>query len=224
MYSPAVGACAPAFSAAINHQSVQKLFGFDLRCIQPSAMASQYTFIVTTKPATKANQLRSEITFGATSSNATVKTILTNSQMNKPAKAEPGWVRRICRLKALTNTTAGITTATVPQADDAASRNSPVTQPVISAKNTPTPACKNKTCHGDDIGLFCRQVWACSAVRGLNSGSRPSSAASGSWSVVPVFRGEAILVISNDTEVTYTAIAAKPTIIRRNPCVLGFFA
>ncbi len=86
-------------------------------------MASQYTFIVTTKPATKANQLSSEITFGATRSSAMVKTILTNSQTNKPAKAVPGCASRICRDNALTNTTAGITTATAPQATDAASRN-----------------------------------------------------------------------------------------------------
>lgn len=83
-------------------------------------MANQYTFIVTTKPATKANQFRSETTLGATKSNATVKMILTNSHTNKPTKAEPGWVRRICLLKALTNTTAGITTATEPQATEAA--------------------------------------------------------------------------------------------------------
>ena len=53
-------------------------------------MASQYTLIVTTKPATRASQLKFEITFGATKSNTTVKIILTNSQKNKPTKTALG--------------------------------------------------------------------------------------------------------------------------------------
>ena len=112
-------------------------------------MASQYTFIVTTKPATKASQLKSEITLGAAKSSATVKTILTNSHTIRPIKAEPGWVRRICRLKARTNTTAGITTATEPQAEDAASLHSPVNSPVKSASKAPTPTCKSSTRQGE---------------------------------------------------------------------------
>ena len=51
-------------------------------------MASQYTFIVTTKLVTKASQLKLGITLGATKSSATVSTILTNSHTNKPAKAD----------------------------------------------------------------------------------------------------------------------------------------
>ena len=53
-------------------------------------MANQYIFIVTTKLATKANQLKLEITLGATRSSATVNAILTNSHTIKPTKAEPG--------------------------------------------------------------------------------------------------------------------------------------
>ena len=83
-------------------------------------MASQYTFVVTTKLATKASQLKSGITLGATKSSATVKTILTNSHTNNPTKADFGLPNCICRLKALTNTMAGMTTATTPQATEAA--------------------------------------------------------------------------------------------------------
>jgi len=203
MYSPAVGACAPAFSADINHQSVQKNFGLDLRCIQPSAMASQYTFIVTTKLATKATQLSSEITLGATRSNATVKMILTNSHTNKPTKAEPGWVRRICRLKALTKTTPGITTANAPQATETAKCPCPVTHPVSNAITAPTPACNHNTRQGEVCTWSCRQAWASSAVKGLNSGANTSSTAS-----VDVYRtlacgDEVILTISNYIQVTH---------------------
>lgn len=115
-------------------------------------MASQYTFIVTTKLATKANQFRSEITLGATKSNATVKTILTNSHTNKATKAEPDGIRRICRPKALTNTMAGITTANAPQATEAAKFICPVTHAVAKAIKAPMPACNHTTRQGDDCG------------------------------------------------------------------------
>ena len=54
-----------------------------------SHMATQYTFIVTTKPASKASQFNSLTNRGAASSIATVITTLTNSQTKNPIKAEP---------------------------------------------------------------------------------------------------------------------------------------
>jgi len=52
-------------------------------------MATQYTFIVTTKPASSANQFNCTINLGAATNMATVKAIFTISQTKKPANAEP---------------------------------------------------------------------------------------------------------------------------------------
>jgi hypothetical protein len=201
-----------------------------LRCIQPSAIASQYTFIVTTKPATRASQLKSETTLGATKSSATVKMTLTSSQTNRPTKAAPACGCRICRAKALTKTTPGTTTDTTPQATDAASRNWPLTKPVSAAATAPTNNCKTRTRQGEVKGLRCRQAVACSGVRGLKSGSRPSSAESAcphevfalGGCAAPWPESSTIVLISNYTEVTQRS-SAKPTIIRRNPCQASFF-
>ena len=53
-------------------------------------MNTQTTFIVTTKPATRASQLKEAINFGAANNIATVKAILIASQKKNPAIAAPG--------------------------------------------------------------------------------------------------------------------------------------
>ena len=50
-------------------------------------MATQYTFIVTTKPASNASQLKFATSLGAATSIATVKAILTNSHTKNPTSA-----------------------------------------------------------------------------------------------------------------------------------------
>ncbi len=86
-------------------------------------MTTQDTFIVTTKPASKANQLSCEISNGEATRSTTVKRILTNSHTNRPAKAAPACARRACRTQARANTADGSTTATAPQATDDTSRH-----------------------------------------------------------------------------------------------------
>jgi hypothetical protein len=153
--------------------------------------ANQYTFIVTTKPASNANQLSSEITLGATASSATVKTTLTNSHINKPAKAALDEPNFICRANALANKAAGNTTAKPPQATDHIHAGRSLHTPTTSAKVAATATCIAKISHGEAVGFFIRQTCASCGVKGLNSGSGASSS-----SLVE------ILVISNYTEVT----------------------
>ena len=116
-----------------------------------------------------------------------------------------------------------MTTATEPQATEAAIPASPVTKPVSKTINTPTPACKPRTRQGEACGLFCRHACACATVKGLNSASSPSSASSSLLPRLSVCVDEAILTISNYNQVTHLANAAKPLIIRRNPCLFIFF-
>ena len=176
-------------------------------------MASQYTLIVTTKLATKASQLKSDITLGATKSNATVKTILTNSQVNKPTSAALGWATCICRLKALTNTMAGITTATTPQATEAANRCSSVNSHVSKTITTPTLACNPTMRHGMRAGFVSRQACASAAVRGLNSVSVTSSVALAFSLSGSAWEFEAMSVISIGTQVKHASSFAKPQIL-----------
>lgn len=75
-------------------------------------MATQYTFIATTKPANKANQLRSGTSLGAASSIATVNTTLTSSHTKNPASAAPA--TPACRDSPRTIKAAGTTTANAP--------------------------------------------------------------------------------------------------------------
>ncbi len=186
-------------------------------------MASQYTLIVTTKLATKASQLKSDINLGAAKSNTTVKTILTNSQANKPNIASFGWATCICRLKALTNTMAGITTATTPQATDAANLRSSVNSHVSKTIEPPKPACKATMRQGINAGFFSRQACASSAVRGLNSGSStPSTSLDFTWSGT-VWEFEAISVISMCTPVASASNVAKTRILYVKTRAFHFF-
>lgn len=77
-------------------------------------MAIQYTFIVTTKPATMASQLKSKTTLGAATNMATVKQTLTISHKKNPATAVPGFIDHTLLVKPRAKSAAGITTANDP--------------------------------------------------------------------------------------------------------------
>ena len=77
-------------------------------------MATQYTFIVTTKPASKASQFNPSTSLGAAKSIATVKAILTISQTKNPTSAAFPCVADFCRESPRANNAAGITTASAP--------------------------------------------------------------------------------------------------------------
>ena len=77
-------------------------------------MATQYTFIVTTRPTNMAGQLRSATSLGAANNIATVKAILTISQTKNPTSAAFPCVADFCRESPRANNAAGITTASAP--------------------------------------------------------------------------------------------------------------
>src|SRR6187402_2167636 len=108
MYSPAVGPCSAAFSAAIRYSSQSFL--------RPglSNTATQAAFIVTTKPTSIAGQLSAVISLGAAISIATDKAILTISQRKNPNTAVPGFREENLPVNPRANTAAGMTTAIAP--------------------------------------------------------------------------------------------------------------
>jgi hypothetical protein len=91
---------------------------------------------------------------------------------------------------------AGITTATTPQATEAANRRSSVNSHVSKTIKPPTPACKTTMRQGINAGFLSRQAFASSAVRGLNSGSATPSASLAFTMSGTGWEFEAISVIS----------------------------
>ena len=78
------------------------------------ARASQYAFIVTTKPASKASQSNCGTTLGAANNKAIVRATLANSQNRRLAMAEPECCRRVLRNMPRTHNSEGSTTANAP--------------------------------------------------------------------------------------------------------------
>ena len=77
-------------------------------------MAAQYTFIVTTKPASKASQFNSATNLGAANNIATVKAILTISHTKNPTSAAFPCAADFCLERPRANSAAGMTTASAP--------------------------------------------------------------------------------------------------------------
>ena len=171
MYSPAVGALFSACSTAdIYHQFFQIYLRESLRTGR-NHMAIQYTFIVTTKPASSANQFNCTISLGATNNMATVKTIFIISHTKKPTKAEPALAAFCCRASPRIKNAAGTTTANAPYPADQPANELPVRPQAAKATRHPTKICQTSTLQGDNTALAFNKMRASSALRGLNSGS-----------------------------------------------------
>ena len=76
--------------------------------------ATQYTFIVTTRPTRIAGQLRPHTSLGAATNIASVKPILTISHTKNPATAAPGLASATRLSKPRAKSAAGRTTANPP--------------------------------------------------------------------------------------------------------------
>lgn len=77
-------------------------------------MATQYTFIVTTKPTSNAGQLSGTTHLGAATNMATDKAILAISHKKNPNTAVPGLIEEKRPVKPRANRAAGKITARAP--------------------------------------------------------------------------------------------------------------
>lgn len=132
--------------------------------------------MVTTKPISNANQSRSITIRGARKSMATLTEILTKSHTKKPKLAVTAFVDENRLISPRANSAAGITTTNPPYAADQPALTRPLHPHANSATAAAATSCPATTHQGDSDGLRARKAWACSALRGADSGAASSSA------------------------------------------------
>lgn len=186
--------------------------------------ATQYTFIVSTRPTSNAGQLSSGTSLGAAAIRAIDEAILTISHNMNPTAAVPAFREEKRPVSPRAKMAAGITTASAPYPADHPTFCLPVSAQDASATTNPTTSCPATTHQGETGGFCSRSLRASCAVNRLKGGS--SSIVSGSGAIFFIgmprppsgLKFQNLLIISRNP-----GIFANPTVTSGYGCMSQVF-